>query len=77
MAFTVLSSKSTSGSRKDKMTGQKMTEVTTFLTSKLRLGPSRARQDESGTARELALSLLSSSKTQPPAVGVGKRQWMG
>lgn len=54
MAFTVSSTKSTSGRREGKMNGQEITEVTTFLTSEFRHGPCRFRPDESGTGRELA-----------------------
>ena len=77
MAFTVSSTKSTSGRREGKMNGQEITEVTTFLTNEFRHGPRRSRQDESGTGRELALSLLLGSKTHPQGCGSGKGQWMG
>lgn len=75
MAFTVSSTKSTSGRREGKMNGQDITEVTTFLTSEFRHGPCRSRQDESGTGRELAPWLQDSP---PQAVEVGKDSgWAG
>lgn len=45
MVFTVSSTKSTSGSRKDKMTEQKVSKVNAFL-SKFRYRPGRPRQGE-------------------------------